>query len=350
MSGQKEIVGRRPVVGSPAPETSLGPGFRFHPSDEELLCYYLRRKACGKPVRFQPVTELDVYKHEPWELADKSMIETRDLEWYFFSPVDKRQQGSRSRTNRSTGQGFWKVTGNDRPVKHQTRTIGMKKTLVFHTGRAPGGQRTNWIMHEYRLCDSELESAGVIQDAVVLCRVFEKHALGPPNGENYGPFIVEDWNDKIARLITGGNTDDVGNGDEPRPGCLNLDEDTPLTIGLPRVQSAIASRNLVRTCKRATPQSKRSKSDDTNPCPPNGSEGSTTLQHPPLEHGEVRENDDIPAWYSKFISNLESEVLNVFKEHETLKIEVMKERAMMNLLQSRINALAMESADLISRH
>ncbi|KAM0017384.1 putative transcription factor NAM family [Helianthus debilis subsp. tardiflorus] len=31
--------------------------------------YYLRRKACGKPFRFQAVTEIDVYKSEPWELA-----------------------------------------------------------------------------------------------------------------------------------------------------------------------------------------------------------------------------------------------------------------------------------------
>lgn len=52
-----------------APPTSLAPGFRFHPTDEELVRYYLRRKACGKPFRFQAVSEIDVYKSEPWELA-----------------------------------------------------------------------------------------------------------------------------------------------------------------------------------------------------------------------------------------------------------------------------------------
>lgn len=66
------------AVGSPAttqppppppPPTSLAPGFRFHPTDEELVMYYLRRKACGKPFRFQAVSEIDVYKSEPWELA-----------------------------------------------------------------------------------------------------------------------------------------------------------------------------------------------------------------------------------------------------------------------------------------
>lgn len=55
-------------MGAPPP-TSLAPGFRFHPTDEELVRYYLRRKACGKPFRFQAVSEIDVYKSEPWELA-----------------------------------------------------------------------------------------------------------------------------------------------------------------------------------------------------------------------------------------------------------------------------------------
>lgn len=48
--------------------SSLAPGFRFHPTDEELVSYYLKRKVCGKPFRFDAISDVDVYKTEPWDL------------------------------------------------------------------------------------------------------------------------------------------------------------------------------------------------------------------------------------------------------------------------------------------
>ncbi|GKV14142.1 hypothetical protein SLEP1_g25053 [Rubroshorea leprosula] len=49
--------------------TTLAPRFRFHPIDEELVNNYLKRKILSKPVRFNAIGEVDIYKHEPWNLA-----------------------------------------------------------------------------------------------------------------------------------------------------------------------------------------------------------------------------------------------------------------------------------------
>ncbi|PIN04541.1 hypothetical protein CDL12_22923 [Handroanthus impetiginosus] len=198
MSMKLKMVNKKSSISS----SMLGPGFRFHPTDEELVRYYLRRKVCGKAIRFDAISEIDIYKAEPWDLPCMSKLKTRDLEWYFFSELDKKY-GNGARTNRATEKGYWKTTGRDRAVYHKTQIVGMKKTLVYHSGRPPKGQRTNWVMHEYRLTDLELENAGVVQDAFVLCRVFQKSGSGPKNGEQYGaPFVEEEWEDDDLELVT----------------------------------------------------------------------------------------------------------------------------------------------------
>ncbi|KAI3817607.1 hypothetical protein L1987_11403 [Smallanthus sonchifolius] len=189
------------IIDSTPAASSLAPGFRFHPTDEELVRYYLRRKVCGKPFRFDAISDVDVYKVEPWDLPGLSKLKSRDLEWYFFSALDKKY-GNGSRTNRATEKGYWKTTGKDRVVHHRSQQAGMKKTLVYHSGRAPKGERTNWVMHEYRLIDQELQNAGIRQDAFVLCRIFQKSGSGPKNGEKYGaPFIEEEWEDDKSVFV-----------------------------------------------------------------------------------------------------------------------------------------------------
>ncbi|XP_031092730.1 NAC domain-containing protein 86 isoform X2 [Ipomoea triloba] len=155
----------------------LPPGFRFHPTDEELVNYYLKRKIHGLEIELDIIPEVDLYKCEPWELAEKSFLPSRDPEWYFFGPRDRKYPNG-FRTNRATRAGYWKSTGKDRRVSSQNRAIGMKKTLVYYRGRAPQGIRTDWVMHEYRLDDKECDdSSAGIQDSYALCRVFKKNGI-----------------------------------------------------------------------------------------------------------------------------------------------------------------------------
>ncbi|KAK6124551.1 hypothetical protein DH2020_041699 [Rehmannia glutinosa] len=156
---------------------TLPPGFRFHPTDEELVAYYLDRKINGGIIELEVIPEVDLYKCEPWDLPDKSFLPSKDMEWYFYSPRDRKYPNG-SRTNRATRSGYWKATGKDRAVQSQKRAVGMKKTLVYYRGRAPHGIRTDWVMHEYRLIESASGGTGSsLKDSYALCRVFKKNIV-----------------------------------------------------------------------------------------------------------------------------------------------------------------------------
>ncbi|CAH8351907.1 unnamed protein product [Eruca vesicaria subsp. sativa] len=170
----------------------LAPGFRFHPTDEELVVYYLKRKIRRKKLKVAAIGETDVYKFDPEELPGKALYNTGDRQWFFFSLRDRKQHGGRS--SRATDGGYWKATGVDRVIKCNSRPVGEKKTLVFHRGRAPKGERTNWVMHEYTMHRDELKLCGDVKDNFVLYKIFKKSGSGPKNGEQYGaPFVEEEW-------------------------------------------------------------------------------------------------------------------------------------------------------------
>ncbi|GFP78630.1 protein cup-shaped cotyledon 2 [Phtheirospermum japonicum] len=122
---------------SQAQEAHLPPGFRFHPTDEELITYYLLKKVLDCSFTCRAIADADLNKCEPWHLPGKAKM--GEKEWYFYSLRDKA--------------GYWKATGKDREI-YSTKTcvlVGMKKTLVFYRGRAPKGEKSNWVIHEFRL-------------------------------------------------------------------------------------------------------------------------------------------------------------------------------------------------------
>ncbi|XP_077243231.1 uncharacterized protein LOC143883820 isoform X2 [Tasmannia lanceolata] len=118
-------------------QLQLPPGFRFHPTDEELVVHYLKKKASSAPLPLTIIAEVDLYKFDPWELP-----------------------------------------GNQK--------IGVKKALVFYGGRPPKGIKTNWIMHEYRLAENSnttkppnhitpSKNTSLRLDDWVLCRIYKKN-------------------------------------------------------------------------------------------------------------------------------------------------------------------------------
>ncbi|TKW42179.1 hypothetical protein SEVIR_1G366200v4 [Setaria viridis] len=154
-------------------ELTLPPGFRFYPSDEELVCHYLHGKVANERLAGAggAMVEVDLHTHEPWELPDVAKLSTN--EWYFFSFRD-RKYATGLRTNRATKSGYWKATGKDRVIRNPKAAgravVGMRKTLVFYRGRAPNGIKTSWVMHEFRMENPHTPP----KEDWVLCRVFYK--------------------------------------------------------------------------------------------------------------------------------------------------------------------------------
>lgn len=50
------------------------PGFRFHPTDEELVDYYLRKKISSRRIDLDVIKDVDLYKIEPWDLQGKYYV------------------------------------------------------------------------------------------------------------------------------------------------------------------------------------------------------------------------------------------------------------------------------------
>ncbi|XP_010535118.1 PREDICTED: NAC transcription factor 56-like [Tarenaya hassleriana] len=190
--------------GPPPPQQpNLPPGFRFHPTDEELVVHYLKRKAASAPLPVAIIADVDLYKFDPWELPAKAWF--GEQEWYFFSPRDRKYPNG-ARPNRAATSGYWKATGTDKPVLSSggTHKVGVKKALVFYGGKPPKGVKTDWVMHEYRLVENKSSNRhpgydfgnkkqSLRLDDWVLCRIYKKNNTGR-HVDNDKDDMIDDMN------------------------------------------------------------------------------------------------------------------------------------------------------------
>ena len=55
-------------------KSRVPPGFRFHPTEEELLQYYLRKKVAYEKIDLAVIREVDLNKLEPWDIQGNISI------------------------------------------------------------------------------------------------------------------------------------------------------------------------------------------------------------------------------------------------------------------------------------
>lgn len=156
----------------------LAPGFRFYPTEEELLTFYLRHRLAGtRPVVEHLIPVIDIYGYHPSELqAMAGAANVGDTEqWFFFCPRAERELHG-GRPARTTPSGYWKATGSPSYVYSSSptnngRVIGEKRTMVFYQGRAPTGNKTRWKMNEYKaVADDDVAPPATAAGAPIMVR------------------------------------------------------------------------------------------------------------------------------------------------------------------------------------
>ncbi|KAL3718336.1 hypothetical protein ACJRO7_003465 [Eucalyptus globulus] len=160
-------------------------GFRFYPTEGELISFYLHNQLRGlkqdKLHRVIPV--LDIFDTEPWnlpQLAGELCREDRE-QWFFFAPMQEREARG-GRPSRSMATGYWKATGSSGYVySSDNEVIGVKKSMVFYVGKPPTGRKTQWKLNEYRAIElsptipnstSNNISIPKLRREFTLCRVY----------------------------------------------------------------------------------------------------------------------------------------------------------------------------------
>ncbi|KAG5553298.1 hypothetical protein RHGRI_011233 [Rhododendron griersonianum] len=160
----------------------LPPGFRFFPTEEELVSFYLHNKLEGiREDLDRVIPVLYIYDFNPWDLAQFVGERCRgDAEQCFFFIPRQEREARGGRPNRLTTSGYWKATGSPGYVYSSTnnRVIGMKRTMVFYKGRAPTGMKTEWKMNEYKAIEGEASSSTTspipkLRQEFSLCRVYK---------------------------------------------------------------------------------------------------------------------------------------------------------------------------------
>jgi len=233
-------------------ELQLPPGFRFFPTEEELVVHYLCKKAASLPLPVPIIADVDLYKYDPWQLPEKALF--GEKEWYFFTPRDRKYPNG-SRPNRAAGSGYWKATGADKPItaKGGKKRVGVKKALVFYVGKAPKGSKTNWLMHEYRLSDLNRparKKGSLRLDDWVLCRIYSKkisaEKLAQEQKESSNDVAMETIDEKDMEILPTSTSIGHSGIEDSKPSSDQLNKFGPSTTSYSTVpmNSNICFQNL----------------------------------------------------------------------------------------------------------
>ncbi|KAG5525702.1 hypothetical protein RHGRI_032109 [Rhododendron griersonianum] len=143
---------------------SVPVGYRFTPTDQELVIDYLGSKSKGKALPCDVVFEREIYgtgNKAPWQIFTENDPWTESSVYVLTKLIKAR--GSNKRIARTAGCGSWHGETGPEPIYDQQTSpepihdqqtdpelIGYKRTLCFRTtGESGAMEKGRWIMHEF---------------------------------------------------------------------------------------------------------------------------------------------------------------------------------------------------------
>ncbi|KAI4304754.1 hypothetical protein MLD38_040226 [Melastoma candidum] len=218
-------------------------GYRFFPTEEELLTFYLHNQLEGRMQerlhRLIPV--INFHDIEPWDLPQLAGEECRGdpEQWFFFAPRQE-QENRGGRPSRTTPSGYWKTTGSPSYVYSSgNRIIGLKKSMVFYTGKAPAGRKTKWKLNEYKAIDTTQEvhnnAVPQLRSEYTLCRGYVVSGSNrafdrrPSEAAAASSSMAAATGELVCHEVGGGSLNPEGFEDfDAVHGGVNSNEDAPL--------------------------------------------------------------------------------------------------------------------------
>ncbi|KAF0911616.1 hypothetical protein E2562_011233 [Oryza meyeriana var. granulata] len=124
------------------PQLQLPPGFRYVPTDEELVDVYLRCKIEGRTPPLDIVNEVDIMRSDPQKLIVREPSKT-----------NKKDEPNRKVVVDGVEVGGWIATGSVTKIYRTSRLmdqetiIGTKRILTYRS--ILSAEDNKWSMHEY---------------------------------------------------------------------------------------------------------------------------------------------------------------------------------------------------------
>ncbi|CAL5192971.1 unnamed protein product [Lathyrus oleraceus] len=129
--------------------SQLPVGYRFDPTDDVLMSFYLRKKIYNQPLTLHGILQFDVFQTEPWMLPFDTRNSFSDRKYYFF---DMRNHRFENMDIRKAGNGEWRIVEKRREVSLKSLYfIGRKNTFEYWKMEGTHAVKSEWMMEEFRI-------------------------------------------------------------------------------------------------------------------------------------------------------------------------------------------------------